>query len=166
MTSVKKFWTANPFQLILFKVISFKKVWTFFNVADDQSFWYFVSGLKFSRGEFCCNFTTACTTPQTIAHVAYFASTDRSPDLHTATSGFRNFPGTKWVDFLCKKKLTFPKCKYRGFLPNATFGSGKKSHQPNFALAKYLVYAIFCHLFHYSDFLAYVFFAYLLYTAI
>ena len=26
--------------------------------------------------------------------------------------------------------------KYRGFLPNATFGSGKKSHQPKFALAK------------------------------
>ena len=27
--------------------------------------------------------------------------------------------------------------KYREFLPNATFGPGKKSHQPNFALAKY-----------------------------
>ena len=25
---------------------------------------------------------------------------------------------------------------YRGFLPNATFGSGKNSHQPKFALAK------------------------------
>ena len=26
---------------------------------------------------------------------------------------------------------------YREFLPNATFGSGKNSHQPKFALAKY-----------------------------
>ena len=25
---------------------------------------------------------------------------------------------------------------YRGFLPNATFGSGKNSHWPKFALAK------------------------------
>ena len=33
--------------------------------------------------------------------------------------------------------------KYRGFLPNATFGPGKKSHQPNFALGKYLANAIF-----------------------
>ena len=27
--------------------------------------------------------------------------------------------------------------KYRGFLPNASFGSGKNSHQPKFALAKF-----------------------------
>ena len=32
---------------------------------------------------------------------------------------------------------------YRGSLPNATFVSGKNSHQPKFALAKYLPYANF-----------------------
>ena len=29
--------------------------------------------------------------------------------------------------------------KYRGFLPNATFGPWEETHQPNFALAQYLV---------------------------
>ena len=36
-------------------------------------------------------------------------------------------------------------CIYRRSLPNATFGSGKNYHQPKFALAKYLAYAIFIH---------------------
>ena len=34
---------------------------------------------------------------------------------------------------------------YRGSLPNATFGPGKKSHKPNFALAIYLANAFFGH---------------------
>ena len=37
----------------------------------------------------------------------------------------------------------FNSCNHRGSLPNATFGSGKNSHQPKFALAKYLANAVF-----------------------
>ena len=32
---------------------------------------------------------------------------------------------------------------YRGSLPNATFGSGKKLHSPSFDLAKYLANVVF-----------------------
>ena len=35
------------------------------------------------------------------------------------------------------------KIKYKGFLPNATFGPGEKLHQPNFALALYEFWAIY-----------------------
>ena len=41
------------------------------------------------------------------------------------------------------ENTTFKKSNYRGSLPNETFGSGKKSHWPNFALAKYLPNSIF-----------------------
>ena len=46
----------------------------------------------------------------------------------------------------------FELLKYRGSLPNAKFGSGKKSHLPNFASAKFLANGIFGYLLYYCVF--------------
>ena len=49
----------------------------------------------------------------------------------------------KYAQPLAHKISLFQPKQYRGSLPNATFGSGKKSHQPNFAVAKYLANTFF-----------------------
>ena len=47
----------------------------------------------------------------------------------------------RWPQYLCifedKNDILNRLMNYRGFLPNATFGSWKKSHQPKIALAKF-----------------------------